>query len=158
MPGKHLYFLARMSLLNAKVKFICHLGLYSPSTQKVYDRAITRFLAFAPDKIRDTKVEHIEQFILHLARTNKPSTCNLYLSAVKSFYDWLEINQGVVNIARRVKRLPSLPPKQRILKEEEYQAVIDSTEGHIRDCIQFLGCTGLRASEFLSLEPQNISS
>ena len=159
MSPIRIQLLARMLVEEAYNGFLLHICRFSPSTQTTYGRALKRFIdGYAPKYVNQITAEHIEQFILTLRKTCLGSTCNLYLAVIKSWFDWLEATHEIRNVAKRVDRLKTLPPYQRILSQQEYRAVVKATSGHVRDCIVFLACTGLRASEFLSLKPENIGS
>lgn len=134
-----------------------HLSRFAPATQTAYGRVLRRFLKFAPPEVAQITVETIEQFILTFRKSRSARTCNFYLMVLRSWYSWLNLNYGVDNVARRVQRLRTLPPHQRHLEPKEYQQIVKSTTGHVRDCIVFLGNTGLRRAEFMSLAPENIN-
>lgn len=126
---------------------------FSRSTQKTYERAVKRFITYcAPKYTHQITIEHIEQFVLHLKKDHKARTINLYLAGLKHWLNWLDMP----NVAQKIKCLKTLPPHRRLLTKEEYDKVIAATEGYMQDCIRFLACTGLRASELLSLTPENV--
>lgn len=147
---------ARMQTIKGYQCFLLHLYRFSPSTQSTYGGVIQRFVDSAPRYIDQISAEHIERFLFSCRKTRIASTCNLYLVAIKSWFTWMEENYNVPNITKRVRRLKTLLPHQRILTKEEYSKIIEITDGYMRDCIQILAMTGLRASEFLSLQPENI--
>lgn len=126
--------------------------LGTSNTRKAYHRAIRVFTDALSVPVEEAKREHIEQHIIHLSRKYKATTVNLHLSAIKSFYSYLEDVADIPNPARKIKRLAPLPSKQRVLTEKEYQKIY-ATEGKERDVVVFLCNTGLRASEFCSLTP-----
>lgn len=137
--------------------FLLHLCRFSPNTYIAYNSVLKRFVCCAPYHIRQITAEDIERFVLNSRAKYSASTRNFHLAVLQSWFAWLELNFDIRNVAKRVERLKALPPRQRILRKEEYDKVIAATSGHVRDCIQFLAMTGLRASEFLSLRPENIS-
>jgi integrase len=147
---------ARMLTGDAYGGFLLYINRFNPSTQDTYARAIKQFLAFAPKRLNKVNVEHIERYLLSLRKTRSATTCNLYLAAIKSWFNWLENTYSLSNIAKRVKRFKTLPPRRRNLNRKEYSQIIKSTTGYMRDIIQFAAMTGIRASELLSLREENI--
>lgn len=148
---------ARMPVQEAYCGFLVHLGRFASSTRTSYTRALERFFASTPENLADITSEHIERYILTLQKTLKSSSCNTILMAIKSFFAWAENTYGFKNIAEKIKKLRTCPPRQRILTEEEYQKVIATTSGYTQQCLIFLAMTGLRASEFLSLRLENVN-
>jgi len=131
----------------------------SENTLKLYERVLTDFANFVPDYTRDIGPENIEAYLLQLQhRGYKASTTNLYLRAIQSFYSWLTDEVGIKNIAKKVRALPSLPPKQRALTRKEYLLIEQSTNGYRLDNIAFLCNTGLRVSEYINLKSENFIS
>lgn len=146
-----------MAKKEAYAGFLTHLGRFASSTQNGYEGAVKRFLDAAPDDLETVTAEDIERHILSLRKRLKASTCNQVLTRIKSFFRYLTDYRGMPNPALKVKLLKQLPPRQRILSREEYQKVITATSGHRRNMLVFLGNSGLRASEFLSLRDENIA-
>ncbi len=158
MLETHLQSRARMLTTGEAYKrFVLYLYRFSTSTQSTYQRAIKQFLRFAPKQISRISVEHIERFTMRQKNKCSAATANLHLAAIKSWFNWMETCYEIPNIAKRVRRLKTLPPHQRVLTREEYDKIVESTKGYMRDIIQVLCMTGLRASEFLSLTPANIN-
>ncbi len=149
---------AGMRTITVYNSFLLHLSRFSPHTYDAYSLVLKRFVKFAPKYIRNITAENIERFVLNRKVDYSSSTRNFHLAVIQSLFSWLELNYDVRNVAKRVERLKTLPPRQRILSPEEYRKVIESTSGRVRDCIGFLAMTGLRESEFLSLQPSNISN
>lgn len=147
-----------LKIRDACSKFLTHIALIelSPFTQHSYTRVLKQFVAFAPEHIANITAEHIERFILTEREGYRASTCNLHLMAFKSWFTWLEEMYGLPNVARKVKQLRTLPPKQRILNREEY---IKITNGKYKSrfIVMFLCNTGLRATEFLNLTKESIN-
>jgi integrase len=146
-----------LSTEEAGNSFLLHLCRFSSHTYKAYELVVKRFVKAVPKQISLITPEHIERFVLSKKVDYAPSSRNFHLAVLQSFFAWLDLNYDVRNVAKRVERLKALPPRQRVLSEEEYSKVMASTSDRARDCVQFLCMTGLRASEFLSLTPENIS-
>jgi site-specific recombinase XerD len=145
-------------MLELKDRYISNSAGLSPLTKKVYKQRLNDFFKSVNGKQIIT-AEDVEKFLNLLKKKNyKTSTVNGYISAIRSFYDWADLNYDVKNIARRVKLLPTLPPDQRIITTKEYEKLLKTLQNPDKAVIAFLANTGLRAEEFLSLSrmPKNI--
>jgi len=136
------------------------LGIHykSPNTIKIYQYAISNFIAtLTSPNIEDIPVEAIEAYLLQLqARKYKATTINLSLRALQAFYNFLNVEYGIANVASKVRALPEAPPNQRILTKPEYALICTKVNGYHLDCIKFLCASGLRVSEFTGLQPEYI--
>lgn len=138
-------------------RFLLSLSRLSPSTRANYARVIERFRKYAPSKIEQIGREHIESYLLTLqSKQYRATTLNLHLTSLKVFFSWLENEYGIENIAKKVKYFQTIPPRRRILNKKEYIKLIESTDGYVKDCLVFLANSGLRATEFVTLKPENI--
>jgi len=136
--------------------FIFSLYGKSENTQKMYACLLKKF-ASKTVRIDRLTIEHIEQYILTLQKKYKPSSVNLTINVIKSFYNYLAEN-GYQNTGRFLKTIPALPPEQRILTKDEYNRVCKRVkETYKLDCFKFLCNTGLRVSEFVSLRRENVT-
>lgn len=148
---------ARMSSIQTIrrwVSYVCQ--HYSPNTQILYRRVIWQAAKFLPKNIEDWKLEHIEHYLATLQGL-APKGYNAYLVAVKSFGRWCE-QHGWPNPARKCKQKRVLMVASRVLSQEELDKVVAICSLDEKDTVLFLAFTGLRASEFLSLRPENVSS
>lgn len=147
----------RCDFVNFVDDFLFSLYSKSENTQKTYSYILKDFTQ-KNSHIDLLTVEHIEQYIISLKRKYKPSSINLAINVIKSFYNYLGEN-GYKNIGKHLKTSPCLPCEQRILSIDEYKTVCESgLEQYKKDCFIFLCNTGLRVSEFVSLKPENISN
>lgn len=131
---------------------------FSKATRQCYKSGVWRFINNgAPKHASQVTAEHIDHHIFELQKSLSARSCNLHLCGLRDFFKWL-VRSGEIpsNPALNVDRLKTLPPRRRNLKVEEYQKLMKSTKGYMRDCIQFLCMTGIRASEFLNLRPENV--
>lgn len=132
----------------------------SGRTCAVYASIIWRYEKFAPVIVSDTTPEHIERFLQSLTNaglTNR--SVNSYLMAIKSFHRWFADRYELPNPATKVKALRELPPKQIIITDEQYQAILDVCKSdEEKATIQLLANTGLRASEAQSLRRENVTA
>lgn len=134
-------------------------SLYSSSenTQKTYTHILLNFQENMRD-YNEIKLEHIEQYVIKLKKRCKASTVNVYINAIKSLYNFAEL-QGCPNIGKLLKTLPSLPTEQRILSQAEYDKIcIRCKKDYKLDCFKFMCHTGLRVSEFVTLRPENVAN
>lgn len=102
-------------------------------------------------------VEHVEHYLDVILKNHTARTANAHLTAIKSFCRWSAEHYDIPNAAAKIRMLTENPPRQRVITEEEYQAVLDVCEDGEADIIKLLANTGLRSSELLSLELSNIS-
>jgi len=129
---------------------------FSARTQETYLSAV-RYLAqhyhMSPDKI---SAEDIQNWILHLVKIKKlsPSTCRVYLNALRFFYlqvlNWPEC-QLALDTPKRQQRIPDL------LSPSDVRRLIDATS-HIKYRTMFALCyaCGLRVSELVALQVPHI--
>jgi integrase len=137
--------------------FLLHLSRFAPKTRLNYAGVIRQFLATLPETCKVTQIncELIERFIL--AKNYKASSRNVRLFTIRSFLSWVETIHGIPSAAKKVEPLKKSPPRQRILSQEEYRKIVKATSGHIKDCIELLANTGLRAAEFMALTKENLN-
>jgi site-specific recombinase XerD len=141
-------------------EFIFSLYEKSENTKKTYTHLLNSFIAETTKKttIKDIRLEHIQQYISGLKEKYKPTSINLTINVIKSFYNFCAEN-GYVNIGKYIKRIPVLPPEQRVLTREEYDHICSKIKDKKKlDCFKFLCNTGLRVSEFVSLKPGNVAN
>ena len=156
MLVEKVYLLARMSTIGARDKYYLHICRHSKHTYIAYTRAIDGFVKGAPKFIKQVKTEHIEQYIIPLSKKYAARSVNVYLAAIKSWFRWLNENEGIEDVAKKIQFFRTLPPNQRILSKAEYDKVVEAATGYAKDVIQFLSNTGLRSQEFLDLKPNSI--
>lgn len=100
----------------------------------------------------------IVKYSNYMKQRHTNRTINNQLMILRSFCRWQKSENGCDNPLERFRLLPELPPRQRILTEEEYHTILLSCTTFESDIIRFLGNTGLRVSEFLAISPSWISS
>lgn len=134
-------------------------SLYSKSenTQKAYSKRLNHFVLEMQD-IDYISLEHIESYIIRLQNKYKPSSVNLAINVIKSFYNYLA-KYGYSNIGQSIKTVPMFPPEQRVLSKKEYESICTNCKNDCKlDCFKFLCNTGLRVSEFISLKLENVAN
>jgi len=145
---------ARMSTIETIQIWGRHIRQHNAKgTHKLYSIAVWRLKDFLPKKAKNITLEHFERFLASLDGL-KPNTFNSYLTACKVFGSWLE-EHDLPNPTKRLKKKRTLNIA-RCLTDEEYDKVLAVCNQQERDIVQFLCCSGLRQSEFLSLSATNI--
>jgi integrase len=133
-------------------------------TTEIYARTIAGFLAFLAT--RDGKpadpakltVSDVAQYLSHVLKDRGRNTANSYRAALKQFFTWRTECYGVDNIGAAIPRITPEAPKQRILTEDEYRAILNTAEPMEKDVMQFLAHTGLKRGEFLDLKWSHVTS
>lgn len=127
----------------------------SRGTHISYMSSIWRLRDFLPTRIRDVKLEHLERFLASVEGC-AANSFNLHITALQSFGAWLQ-EHDLPNPAAKLKRIHTTHIPSRVLTENELDKLLAICNQQERDILQFLANTGLRADEFLSLTPQNVS-
>lgn len=142
-----------------------------PATKNTYMKGIKQFYLFLDvtgNKQPDMKTiiefvdylqhEQKDDFGEVIRKASKPATVNLYLTAVKLFFQWLEDNEIYSNVARRVKRIKvdNNYHKRDYLTADQSRDVLEgidrSNEKGLRDyaIISLMLTTGLRDIEVMN--------
>jgi len=129
----------------------------SENTIKTYSYIFRDFVNNMPVSLNDITVETLEIYFMKMNPKYSPKTVNIYINAIKSFFKWLA-KYGYLNIGYYVQNVPALPPIQRIISQQEYEKVCGRVNGYMSDCFRLLCNTGLRATEFINLRPDNLSN
>ena len=134
---------------------------YSNNTIESYIRDIRFFLDFIKKDIEDISKKDIDKYILHIKELYNDSSINRIIASIKSFYKYLSIYKGFVNVADDVsslKRKKSLP---KYLTIEEVDKLLDINletpfDYRNKTMLEVLYATGLRASELINLDIMNV--
>lgn len=130
---------------------------FSPDTRLTYSQHLNDFFRHVPDRVSALTVEHVEAEFLRYSRRVSASTANVHISIIRSFFRFMS-RQGWPNLADHICEVPALRGEQRVLSRDEYKIILDKSAGYMRDCFIVLCNTGLRASEFLTLRPENVGA
>ncbi len=156
------------SYVNSYLEYILYELNYSKKTKDTYLEALKIYRLFLEEnKVNFLKINKdiANKYKAYLINKYKAKTSSLKLSAVRSFYDYLEeikiiSNNPFINIHN-----PKVPKKlPNFLKEEEAKKVIEEKkEDSILDkrnkfIIKFLFATGLRVSELVALKVNDLGS
>lgn len=143
------------SIEQAVAKWLQYNKRHTERTQKHYQAVIKDFVYSLPSEIRtidQITTAHLQTYINDLLnKGRKNRTANAHLTVLKSFCRWLSEQYDLPNISIKVRNLKEDPPDARFLTNEQYQKVIKSVDPEIRDIIEFIAHTGLRATEFCEL-------
>ena len=134
---------------------------YSKNTLESYLRDIRFFLEYENKKIDDITKKDIDNYILHAMPNYNESSLNRIIASIKSFFKYLSIYKGYINVAEDVeclKRKKSLP---KYLSIEEVDKLLDinletAFDYRNKAMLELLYATGLRASELINLDINNI--
>lgn len=137
-----------ITLINTWLDYI--LLRCSLATFKTYRSAMQIFIDNLPPGIPLEKIQplHIETFLQTISCSHKPSTTNLYLIILKTFYKWAEGFSDVPNPTIPITGIHEPEIVRRILSDDEYQAVLRVAKNQAHNTVQFLANTGLRRNEF----------
>jgi len=136
-------------------RFLRYATRFATNTQRHYKDTLFRLSPYLPRVIEKVTPEHLDIFVQSLKMAN--SSKNARLTPVRSFFRYCEDYLGLPNPTKAVKKLPELPPRQRVVTEDEYEKILAVANPHEKAVIQFLANTGLRSAEFCALTPNNIS-
>ena len=134
---------------------------YSKNTLESYIRDLRFFLEYTNKEVIDITKKDIDNYILHVLPLYNESSINRIIASIKSFYKYLSLFKGYVNISEDVeclKRKKSLP---KYLSIEEVDKLLDikienSFDYRNKTILELLYSTGLRATELVNLDIINI--
>lgn len=130
---------------------------YTARTQELYAAYIKEFDGYLANDGDIFTTQSLDAYIDGKLRDGmKKRSINVRLTVIKSYAKWYASHFHVENQAKPIKMLKQDPPNQRVLSEREYVKVLAIAQGQDRDIIVFLGNTGLRLAEFISLKWANI--
>jgi integrase len=129
---------------------------FSKTTINTYASHLRTLASRLPLGINDCLAEHIEAAVLQYKNEVATITWNLHIKTVRKFLRWLR-EQNLTNLRLFVNTELCVSKNPRVITVDEYEKVLATCTGYELDIFIFLCNTGLRASEFLSLRPENIS-
>lgn len=125
----------------------------SKTTYKSYKSVLWRFSDDMPEILKHITAEHVERWLDGLPTSN--ATINRYACILSSFFGYCEEHYGVKNPIK-YKRLPTPPPKQRVITEEELNKLLAVATPAQRCVLLLMAHTGLRCSELRNLKPGDV--
>ena len=134
---------------------------YSDNTIESYIRDIRFFLKYINKDIEDISKKDIEKYILHILPEYNESSVNRMIASIKSFYKYLSIYKGFINVAEDIESLKRKKALPKYLSISEVDKLLDiklETPFDYRNktMLELLYATGLRASELINLDINNI--
>lgn len=142
-----------------KMRIDMELRSMSQSTIEAYLRQVQVFLRYVQiDEITHIRIEDIRNYVLYLKQDKKLSlgTINVYISALKFFYDITLEKDWDYRKVPRMRGYKSLPA---VMSRKEVSEVIDSIKNlkHKAILMTMYG-SGLRVSEVANLKVSDIDS
>ncbi|MBR4178392.1 MAG: tyrosine recombinase [Bacilli bacterium] len=136
---------------------------YSKNTLESYIRDIRFFLEWVNKNIEDISKKDIDNYILNALPNYNESSVNRIIASIKSFYKYLSIYKGLINVASDVSSLKRKKKLPKYLSIEEVDKLLDiklETPFDYRNktMLEVLYATGLRASELINLDIMNVDT
>ncbi len=144
--------------------FISYLSIdknYSKNTVESYIRDLRFFLEYTGKEIDQISKKDIDNYILHIFKTYNESSINRIIASIKSFYKYLAMYKGLVNVSEDVESLKRKKTLPNYLSIKEVDKLLDIHLEHPFDyrnkaILELLYASGLRATELVSLDIDNI--
>ena len=132
------------------IRFINYIDV-KPKSAETYTKAIKQFNTYIQENnISQPTREDIINFRDSLKETHKPNTIQLYLTAVKLFFKWLEQEGIYKNVADKVKApKQDKSHKKSYLTANQCNKLLETANGNKRDyaILVLMLTTGLRTIE-----------
>ena len=134
---------------------------YSENTIESYIRDIGFFLEYTNKRIEDINKKDIDNYIMHILPSYNESSVNRIIASIKSFYKYLSIFKGFINVSEDVESLKRRKSLPKYLSIEEVDKLLDITletpfDYRNKTMLEVLYATGLRASELINLDTTNV--
>ena len=136
---------------------------YSKNTLESYIRDIRFFLESVSKNIEDITKKDIDNYILTIMPNYNESSVNRIIASIKSFYKYLSIYKGLINVATDVNSLKRKKILPKYLTIEEVDRLLDMKLENAFDyrnktMLEVLYATGLRATELINLDIMNVDT
>ena len=136
---------------------------YSSNTVESYIRDLKYFLTYIDKEILNITKRDIDNYILHLLPNYNESSINRIIASIKSFYKYLAIYKGFINVSEDVECLQRKKKLPKYLSIEEVDNLLDIELNTYFDhrnkaILELMYSTGLRATELINLELNNIDT
>ena len=134
---------------------------YSNNTVESYIRDIRYFLDYVNKEIIDINKNDIDDYITFNLTKYNESSLNRIIASIKGFFKYLSTFKGFINISEDVECLKRKKTLPKYLSIEEVDQLLDielNTAFDYRNkaILELMYATGLRASELINLDLQNI--
>ena len=136
---------------------------YSKNTLESYIRDLRFFLEYTNKEVIDITKKDIDNYVLHVLPMYNESSINRIIASIKSFYKYLSLFKGYVNISEDVESLKRKKTLPKYLSIEEVDKLLDikienAFDYRNKTILELLYSTGLRATELISLDIINIDT
>ena len=136
---------------------------YSSNTIESYIRDIRGFLEYTGKEIVDISKKDIDNYILHVLPKYNESSINRVIASIKSFFKYLSIYKGFINVSEDVESLKRKKTLPKYLSIEEVDKLLDIKlvtpfDYRNKTILELLYSTGLRATELVNLDLINIDT
>lgn len=134
---------------------------YSANTIESYIRDIRNFLEYTDKEILDISKRDIDNYILHVLPKYNECSINRIIASIKSFFKYLSIYKGFINVSEDVESLKRKKILPKYLSIEEVDNLLDIKlvtpfDYRNKTILELLYATGLRATELINLDLINI--
>lgn len=134
---------------------------YSNNTVESYIRDINSFLKYTNIEIIDITKRDIDNYILNIIQQYNSNSINRAIASIKSFFKYLSMYKGYINVSEDVESLKKKKTLPKYLSIEEVDKLLDielkkTFDYRNKAMLEVLYATGLRATELINLDLQNI--
>ena len=148
----------KINLVKETENFISYLDV-SPLTLRSYYNGIKAFLEYlGKENVKNPTRDDFRGFRDTLKQNVSINTTNSYLSAVRRFFAYLELNKIYENITKDIKnvRTANIPVRQTLSLEKSREIYKSLTDKRERAMFALAITTGMRAEEIASAKIDNI--
>ena len=136
---------------------------YSKNTLESYIRDIRFFLEYTNKNIEDISKKDIDEYILNALPNYNESSINRIIASIKSFFKYLSVYKGLINVAVDVNSLKRKKKLPKYLSIEEVDKLLDikletAFDYRNKTMLEVLYATGLRATELINLDIMNVDT
>ncbi len=134
---------------------------YSENTVESYIRDIRFFLDYIHKNIIDISKKDIENYIIFNLPNYNENSINRIIASIKGFFKYLSMYKGYINVSEDIESLKRKKTLPKYLSVEEVDKLLDisletSFDYRNKAMLELLYATGLRASELINLDLNNI--
>lgn len=136
---------------------------YSINTKKSYENDLSNFYYFIDKDLDTISKEDILKYIEYLKRTESDRTIAHNITALRSFYKYMEIENNIKKNPTENIDMPKLRKSlPKVLSVEEVDKLLDiklkdKYDYRNKAMLELMYATGLRISELINLKQENIS-
>lgn len=157
---KEMILCEKINLAKETEDFVSYLDV-SPLTLRSYHNGIKAFLEYLDkENVKYPTRDDFRGFREELKQNSTVNTTNSYLSAVRRFFAYLELNKIYENITKDIKnvRTANIPVRQTLSLEKSREIYHSLTDKRERAMFSLAITTGMRAEEIASAQIDNIKT